>query len=291
MNMPKYFCLCAPLNSQLLSSRYRYVLFFGGWGDVASSLSGWQMVGDIIATRVSGLGGKNVIVLYCWLTGSLTRQYLYTHNLSLRGNEKDEFWERCKMQDFLLKDITNHRMLSFGHLKRWKSFDFISKSRRISHMGPLLRTLETCQKEKLIGTSISWVLVISTSLPFLSTLLHYNETESAKFIEFLAGWWHHCHQSAQIWWPKYHCAVLALIISMRGRKIKIHMGDGCSPSPNTCCLCVEMGLENIKPWYHFCFVLPGWNLDHLSQNILNVDVMVLLGCYSSEGVILSSIKV
>ncbi len=65
MNMPKYFCLCAPLNSQLLSSRYRYVLFFGGWGDVASSLSGWQMVGDIIATRVSGLGGKNVIVLYC----------------------------------------------------------------------------------------------------------------------------------------------------------------------------------------------------------------------------------
>jgi len=36
VNMPKYFCSCAPLN----------------------------MVGDIIATRVSELGGKNVIVLY-----------------------------------------------------------------------------------------------------------------------------------------------------------------------------------------------------------------------------------
>ncbi len=49
------------------------------------------------------------------------------------------------------------------------------------------------------------------------------------------------------WWPKYHCAAVALIISMRGQKIKIHMGDGCSPSPNTCCLLVEVGLENTKP--------------------------------------------
>jgi hypothetical protein len=64
MNMPKYFCSCAPLNSQLFSSKYRYVLG-GGEMDFASSLSCWQMFGDIIATRVSELGGKNVIVLYC----------------------------------------------------------------------------------------------------------------------------------------------------------------------------------------------------------------------------------
>jgi hypothetical protein len=51
--------------------------------------------------------------------------------------------------------------------------------------------------KKLIGTSISGVLVTSTNLPFLSTLLLYDEIASAKFIEFLAGWWHHCRQSAQ----------------------------------------------------------------------------------------------
>jgi hypothetical protein len=30
MNMSKYFCSCAPLNSQLFSSAYRYVLLGGG---------------------------------------------------------------------------------------------------------------------------------------------------------------------------------------------------------------------------------------------------------------------
>lgn len=64
MNMPKYFCSGSPLNSQLFSSTYRCVLL-GGGRCCKSLLSCWQMVGDIIATSVSELGGKNVIVLYC----------------------------------------------------------------------------------------------------------------------------------------------------------------------------------------------------------------------------------
>jgi hypothetical protein len=54
--------------------------------------------------------------------------------------------------------------------------------------------------------------------------LLYDEIASAKFIEFLAGWWHHCHQSAQTWWPQSHCAVLALIISIERAKDKITYG-------------------------------------------------------------------
>ncbi len=153
-------------------------------------------------------------------------------------------------------------------LDTWKDeiFWLHNKVKENISYGTIVKNIGNMPK-KLIGTCISWVLVTSTSLPFLSTLLLYDEIANAKFIEFLAGWWHHCHQSAQTWWPIYHCAVVALIISMRGQKIKIHMGDGCSPIPNTCGLFVEVRLENIKPWNHFCFVLLGWNLDHLSQNI------------------------